>query len=315
VEIISRPSVDESMPYAADSIVGVAVAGAAETPARTTVVAGRPRRRRPVGLWLAIGWLSMLTLAAVLADVLPLQAYDRFTDLPSRTAPGWRWPEFLGTDSVGRSVLSRLIYGARQSLQVGLISVGIGATVGSLLGLAAGYLRGKVDELVGIVLDALLAIPALVLLLAIAAIGSRNVTTLIIGLAIFLTAPFARLVRASTMSLADREFVDAARAMGATRRRIMFRELLPSVVPGVVSVVFLYAATVIVAEGTLSFLGLGIPPPKPSWGGMINDGRQFIEDSPAVVFVPSAAVLITVISLRRVGEHIRSRLVEGGGRD
>lgn len=313
MEIISRPAIDDAP--IRDDVDAVVAGASAPSGAPTSPVASRPKRRIQIGLWLAITWLTVLTLAAVLADLLPLHDYDRFTDLPSRTAPGWRWPEFLGTDSLGRSVLSRLVYGARQSLQVGLLSVGIAAVAGSLIGLAAGYLRGKVDELIGIVLDALLAIPALVLLLAIAAIGSRNVTTLIIGLAIFLTAPFARLVRASTMSLADREFIDAARAMGATRRRIMFRELLPSVIPGVISVVFLYAATVIVAEGTLSFLGLGIPPPKPSWGGMINDGRQFIEQSPAVVFVPSAAVLITVLSLRRVGEHIRQRLVEGGGRD
>jgi len=208
-------------------------------------------------------------------------------------------------------VLSRLIYGARQSLQVGLVSVALAAFVGSVIGLTAGYLRGRVDEAIGVLLDTLLAIPALVLLLAIAAIGSRNVTTLIVGLSILLIAPFARLVRAGTMAHADREFVMAARAMGSTRRRIMFREILPNVVPGVVSVVFLYAASVIVAEGTLSFLGLGIPPPTPSWGGMINDGRQFIKQSPSLVFVPSAVLLLTVLSLRRVGEEIRIRLGAG----
>lgn len=286
------------------------VAGLAEP---MVEVRERGRLGRRVGLWTSVLWLALMVFVAVFADILPLHPYDRFTDLPSRTSPGWRLPEFLGTDSLGRSVLSRLVYGARQSLQVGLISVALAAVVGSVVGLTAGYLRGRVDEAIGIVLDTLLAIPALVLLLAIAAIGSRNVTTLVIGLSILLTAPFARLVRASTVAYADREFVMAARAMGATRRRIMFREILPNVVPGVVSVVFLYAASIIVAEGTLSFLGLGIPPPSPSWGGMINDGRQFINQAPALVFVPSAVLLVTVLALRRVGEQVRIRVGVGSG--
>lgn len=289
--------------------------GFEETSATTdmaiVVLPSGSQRRAKIGLACAVAWISMLTLLAVFVDLLPLHSYDQFTSLGSRTAPGVRWPEFLGSDTVGRSILSRLIHGTRQSLQIGLFSVAIAATLGSLIGLTVGYLRGKIDEVVGVFLDALLAIPALVLLLAIAAIGSRNMTTLIVGLSIFLTAPFARLVRATTVSLSDREFVLAARAMGATRRRIMVREILPNVVPGVVSVVFLYAATVVVAEGTLSFLGLGIPPPMPSWGGMINEGRQHLDTSPTLVFIPSLMLLLTVISLRRIGEEIRVRLGRG----
>lgn len=314
MSVVSHPSVDDQDDAVAPTgspAAGVTVDPVAGLAEPMVSVQERGRLSRRVGLWTSISWIVLMVFVAVFADFLPLHPYDRFTDLSSRTNPGWRLPEFLGTDSVGRSVLSRLVYGSRQSLQVGLISVALAATAGSIIGLTAGYLRGKVDEAIGIVLDTLLAIPALVLLLAIAAIGSRNVTTLIIGLSILLTAPFARLVRASTVALADREFVMAARSMGATRRRIIFREILPNVVPGVVSVVFLYAATIIVAEGTLSFLGLGIPPPSPSWGGMINDGRQFINQSPALVFIPSAALLLTVLSLRRVGEQIRIRLGSG----
>jgi peptide/nickel transport system permease protein len=314
LDVVSHPSVENDRAVTAPPTSPVP--GIAPEPVTVLVepmvdVHARGGLARRIGLWGAISWVGLVVFVALFADLLPLHPYDQFTDLSSRTPPGWRAPEFLGTDSLGRSVLSRLMYGARQSLQVALISVAFATAAGSLLGLTAGYLRGKVGEVIGVVLDALLAIPALVLLLAIAAIGSRNVTTTIIGLSILLTAPFARLVRASTIALADREFVMAARAMGATRRRIMFREILPNVVPGVVSVVFLYAASIIVAEGTLSFLGLGIPPPNPSWGGMVNDGRRFINESPALVFIPSAVLLLTVLSLRRVGEQIRVHL--GGG--
>jgi peptide/nickel transport system permease protein len=314
VEVVSHRSPDDGhdvvdAPTSAPRS-GITVDPVAGLAAPMVGVRERGRLGRRIGLWTSIAWIALLVFVALFADLLPLHPYDRFTDLPSRTAPGWRG-EFLGTDSLRRSVLSRLIYGARQSLQVGLVSVALAAFVGSVIGLTAGYLRGRVDEAIGVLLDTLLAIPALVLLLAIAAIGSRNVTTLIVGLSILLIAPFARLVRAGTVAHADREFVMAARAMGSTRRRIMFREILPNVVPGVVSVVFLYAASVIVAEGTLSFLGLGIPPPTPSWGGMINDGRQFIKQSPSLVFVPSAVLLLTVLSLRRVGEEIRIRLGAG----
>ncbi|MCU1457931.1 MAG: transporter permease [Actinomycetia bacterium] len=272
----------------------------------------RIRRLGSVGFWLATAWLVLLAFVAVFANVLPLHPYDRFVDsLPPRASMGFRLSEPLGTDASGRSMLSRLVFGARESLLIGVASVGISLVIGSLIGLAAGYLRGRVDEVVTILLDTILAFPALVLLLAIASVGARSVNTVIAGLAILGISPFARLVRSTTLTLADREFVLAARTLGATRRRIMFREILPNVVPGIISVVFLFMAAVIVAEGSLSFLGLGVPPPVPSWGGMVNEGRQWMSTAPQLVFIPAGALLLTVLSLRTVGERIRVRFVGG----
>jgi peptide/nickel transport system permease protein len=230
------------------------------------------------------------------------------TSLPPRTGIGWRLDEPLGTDAFGRSELSRLIYGARESLSIGIVSVGISACVGSLVGLFGGYLRGWVDEAITVVVDFILSVPPLVLLLAIASIGARSASTLIVGLALVGVGPFARLVRSTTLALADREFVLAARAMGASNLRITLREILPNVLPGIVSVVFLFMAAVIVAEGSLSFLGLGVPPPAPSWGGMVNDGLQWMNSSPQLVLLPSACLLFTVLAFRAVGERVRIRL-------
>lgn len=280
-------------------------------PARAQTTARRRRRQGRVGLWLAVGWVVVIVTAALLADVLPLRAYDEFTSQRPGTGPGLRWPEPLGSDAVGRSVLSRLVHGARQSLQISLVSVAVAVSVGSLLGLLAGYLRGRIDAVLAVVFDSLLAFPPLVLLLAISAMGARSQATLIVGLALLAVAPFARLVRANTLALAEREFVLAARAMGATRRRIMFLEIFPNVVPALVSVVFLFVAGVMVFEGSLSFLGLGVPPPHPSWGGMVNEGRAFLNQDPALVLVPAGVLLVTVMSFRRIGEEVRVRLVGG----
>ena len=175
----------------------------------------RTRPRGRFSLWLAIAWLLVLILAAALVSVLPVKGYAVLTGLPARTPPFMHLSEPLGTDIVGRSMTSRLLYGARQSLMIGLISVSLAAVVGSSVGLTAGYLRGKVDGVLSIVLDALLSFPALILLLAIASVGARSSATVIIGLAILLVAPFPRVVRANTLALAEREFVLAARQMGA----------------------------------------------------------------------------------------------------
>lgn len=292
-----------------DEVVTEAAPG---TPPGGEAIRVRPAKRRQVGFWIAVGWLALVVLAAVFADLLPLApATGRVRGLPVRTAPGFRFPEFLGTDATGRSILSRLIYGGRQSLLIGVASIGLAVAIGGLLGLVAGYFGRAVDAVVSVVVDALLAFPPLVLLLAIASIGGRNKTALIIGLTIVYVAYFARLVRANTISIRNRTFIDAARVMGSTHRRIIFREILPNVVPAVVSIVFLFMATVIIAEGSLSFLGLGIPAPSPSWGGMVNEGRQWLQKSPHLVIIPSACLVFTVIASRRIGEFIRVRLGEG----
>jgi peptide/nickel transport system permease protein len=264
-----------------------------------------PKQRGRLMFWLAVGWIGLVLFGSLFANLLPLQRFDVIiNNLDPRVAPAFR-AEFLGTDSIGRSVLSRLVFGARESMIVGAFSVAIAMTAGLVIGISAGFFRGKVDEVIGVGLDAVLSIPALVLLLAISAVGKRDITTLVIGLGIVGTPSFARLARASTLSLVDRDYVTAARVMGATNLRLMVRELLPNVVLRVSSFAFLFLAFVIVAEGSLSFLGLGIPPPQPSWGGMINDGRPYLETQPYLVFIPAACLFFTVAAFTVIGDRTR----------
>jgi peptide/nickel transport system permease protein len=265
----------------------------------------RPKERGRFSYYLALFWIGLVVLAAVFADLLPIRRFDvLISDLAPRTAPGFR-AELLGTDATGRSMLSRAIYGARESLTVALFALVIAMTIGLVLGILAGFFRGKVDGLIGVVLDAVLSIPALVLLLAVAAVGKRDLNTLVIGLGIVGIPTFARLGRATTLSLVDRDYVTAARVLGASNMRLMRRELLPEVVLRVSSFSFLFMAYVIVAEGSLSFLGLGVPPPQPSWGGMINDARPFLQTDPYLAFLPAACLLFTVAALTVVADRAR----------
>lgn len=269
-------------------------------------VRGRHSQRSSFSLYVALAWLALLVFGSIVAPLLPLEDYDAFTSLDRNTAPGLHLDEPLGTDATGRSVLSRIVYGARQSLLVGTVSVGIATLVGSLVGMVAGFRKGVTDRVIIVVLDTLLAFPPLVLLLAIAAVGGRDLVTLTGALAVVLVAPIARFVRSQTLVWVDREFVLAGRLMGASSLRLMTREIFPNIVSTLSSVVFLYVALVIVAEGTLSFLGLGIPPPSPSWGGMVSDGRTWLQAAPHLVLVPSTVLLLTVLSFRRVGGHFTS---------
>lgn len=271
-----------------------------------------PVRRRP-GRWpnlLVLGciaWVLLIGLLALTADRLPfLHPYTLPIGDP-RVGPGFRLTEPLGTDYIGRSQLSRVIFGARVTLTVGIVSVGIGMVVGGLLGMVAGYVRGQVDAVVGVLTDALLAFPPLILLLALTGVLTQSLRTLVIALSILSIPSFVRLARAQTLVLAQREFVLAARAIGATNIRILFREILPNVVLPVGSYAFIIIAAVMVAEGSLSFLGLGIPPPRPSWGGMIAAGRDFLGDYPWEVFVPAAPLLLTVLSFNVIGDWARRR--------
>jgi peptide/nickel transport system permease protein len=264
-----------------------------------------------VAFWLAVAWLVALVGAALLAPLLPLgEAEDTSKTLlnPPFDRPDLFSDNPLGTNNFGLDMLSRVINGARASLTVAVVAVVIGVIVGGAIGIVAGYRRGYTDRTVGIFNNTLLAFPPLVLLLALSAVLDPSVRTLALGLAILAIPINVRLARATTMQVAQREFIQAARAMGATKRRILLRELVPNVLPTLVSYGMIVVAVMIVAEASLSFLGLGIKQPAPSWGNMIAEGQQGVfEANPHVVLVPGIVLFLTVFSFNLVGEKLHAR--------
>jgi peptide/nickel transport system permease protein len=263
------------------------------------------RRRGHFVFALSCAWIGLVILLAALADVLPLQGYAQISNV-HRQPPGFRWMEFLGTDDAGRSELSRVIFGLRASLLLGLGAVVLATIAALALGIVAGYMRGWFERLFDLLTDSLLAFPPLLFLLAVSAAARPSYKTLVISLSFIVFPTLARVVRANTLVYANREFVLAARALGASTARITVRELLPNVVLPALSVSFISVAAIIVAEGSLSFLGAGIPPPTPSLGGMIASGRQALSTSAHQVFVPGIVLLLTVYSLLVIGERARA---------
>lgn len=284
---------------------------------RTVAHSGKPvitplRKQFSVLVWFSYIWITLIVLLAIFAPVLPIPSYDEIAG-PGRQAPSLSEPFalWLGTDAVGRSLMSRLIFGAQISLVVGTCAAAIGVTVGMFLGLIAGYFRGGVDWVITLIADVVLSFPVLVLLLAITAIFSPSIWVLLVGLAVSSIPTFTRLTRANTMAWASRDFVRAAKNMGASSTRILVREILPNVVPSIAAYLPLVIAALIVAEGSLSFLGLGVPPPTPSWGGMINAGAAVLRAQPYMTFVPAAVLFLTVFALNQAGEHLRQRFDRG----
>lgn len=260
------------------------------------------------GTWLSVGWLAVVLVFVFLqlAGLFDNLSAD-FTNLEQ--PPEFSTHEPLGTDRIGSSVMNQAIQGARISLIVGIGAVAIGLTVGTVIGLVAGYFRGAVEEIFNILTDSVLAFPALILLFTIVAIFGGSVLVITLALSALSIPTMGRLARANTLTFAAREFVTAAKAMGASNRRILFREIMPNVALPLASYSFIIIAVVIVAEATLSFLGVGIDPiSTPTWGNMIAEGRQLtvLQDAPHIVFVPGVLMFLTVLSLNRIGESLRA---------
>lgn len=281
---------------------GVPIASQPERPAAVTDA--RERRRLGLGFWLPAAWLALVLFLAVAAPVLPLQD-------PLRTAPTASPGEtpsaehLLGTDNLGRDTLSRLVWGSRVALTVGLVAIGIGMAVGGTIGLLAGYFRGVTERLLMSVVDIMLAFPALVLAIAIVVFLGNSLRNVAIAVAIVSTPAFARITRAATLSFAQREFVTAARLMGARHRRIIVREILPNVIFPVVAFALVVVALAIVAEGGLAFLGLSVPLPRPSWGSMIVAGKNDLDRFPLVSLTPAFVMFLTVLSFNLLGDKFR----------
>ena len=242
----------------------------------------RKGRRLGMLFWVAVGWLLFVFAVAVFATVLPLPSPTDM-DMLERRAP-FSAEHWLGTDGLGRDELSRLIYGARISLVVGVCAPVIGVVIGGALGMLAGYFRGRFESMVVGSMDVLLAFPPLILALAVTAFLGQSIFNLTLILGVLSVPAFMRVARAATLTLARREFVIAAQALGATHARILLRELLPNVMLPLLAFFLLGVAVIIVVEGSLSFLGLGVPPPISSWGSMIGEGRESLDDRAAARF-------------------------------
>lgn len=283
------------------------VATAATGAAGAAAVAGGPERRRSgVVFWLALVWLALVVIVALTASWLPLRDPDQ-QDLANRLAPPLSGSHLLGTDGLGRDILARLAFGARVSLIISVSAVAIGMLLGGTLGLAVGYFRGWLDGIVMWAINVLLAFPGLVLLLGLVAyVGqSLGAITLVVG---FLSVPvYARVARATTLAASQRDYVLAARVLGATNRRIMFREILPNVALPVAAFGLVALGVVIVLEGSLAFLGLSVEAPDPTWGSMIAEGRQHLSTTTHLALVPSMVMFLTVLAVNFVGDVLRSR--------
>ncbi|WP_208379063.1 ABC transporter permease [Cumulibacter soli] len=272
--------------------------------APAVVPAGPPKRKLGWVFWISATWLILITLAAIFAPLLPLHP-------PNSTVPGsvpFELPSInhlLGTDTLGRDLLSRVIYGARVSLVVGFGSILIGVLIGGLMGLVAGYVRGTTDTVLSAIGNVALAFPALILLLAVVAFLGQSLLNITLAIGVLSIAPIFRVVRGTTVSFADREFVTAAKALGASRWRVLFREIMPNVVPIVVSYSFVFVAVSILAESGLAFLGLSVPLPTATWGGIVAEGKTYLANDPLICLWPSLALFFTVLALNFVGDRLR----------
>lgn len=262
-------------------------------------------------LWLSAAWIAVLVVAAVAAPQLPLGEHrDTAAALtePSLLRPNLFGEHPLGTNNFGLDQLSRVVYGARASLLMALSASAIGLVVGGAIGIVAGTGRGWVDRVVSTANNSLLAFPPLVLLLALASVMERDSRNIALALGALSIPVNIRLARANAMTVAQEEFVQAARVMGASRPRILVREVLPNVVPALLSYALIVMAVLLVAEASLSYLGLGVQAPDPSWGNMIAEGEGgMFEDHPHLVLVPGGAMFATVLGFNLVGERLRQR--------
>jgi peptide/nickel transport system permease protein len=260
--------------------------------------------------WLCVGWILLVAVMATIANLLPLPNPD-LGNYNSVQNAGPGWSHLLGTDDLYRDIFSRLVYGARVSLVVGFGGALIGLIVGGIPAMISAYRRGRIDTALNTGSYVVLAFPAIVAVIAIVSFWGKSLfkITLVIGL--FAAPLIFRVVRASTLSYATRDFVLAAKALGASDTRILTREILPNIMPTIVSFGLIAVATIIVLEGSLAFLGLSVSPPTPSWGNMLNEGSSLLtgakgQTNPWLVIFPASAMFLLLISLNVVADKLRA---------
>jgi len=262
--------------------------------------------------WICVGWVLVITFCAVFADYLPFQDPLK-TDMSHTFSPPGANGHLLGSDPLGRDLLARIVHGAQVSLAIAYSAPLISLVLGVALGICAGYFRGRTDYVIGIFVDSILAFPNIVAIMAVLFFLGPTLLNMILILGFFGMVGDLRVARANTLRFAEREFVLAARAQGASHLRIMRRELLPNVIIPVLALAIIGMSRVIVIEGILSFLGVGLPPPNPTWGKMISEGYSEMAYSPHVTFVPAAAMFFTILSFNLIGDRLRTLTNARGG--
>lgn len=282
----------------------------ATPPAELSTVATPPARSGRIPLrrlpWTAIVIIAGFLVAALLAPWLA--PHDPYTpDLTNRLLPPSS-EHWLGTDTLGRDLLSRLVFGARVTLVVVMIALALSAAIGILVGLIAGYFRGRADTVISRTVDAMLAIPSIFIALALAAARGPGQASVVIAVSIVLWARFARVIRSDVLSLTEQDFIAQAQVTGCSRGRTMFVHILPNVLNSVMVLLSINMGYVIMLEASLSFLGAGIPPPTPSWGAMVSEGQNYIGVAWWVSIMPGIAIALIVLALNVFGDWLRDYL-------
>jgi peptide/nickel transport system permease protein len=284
--------------------VDLTVAGAGEEARRA--VGGYLRRWLPISIGVLLA-IAMVVVAAAAPLLAPLSPSAQFSDAVLK-GPGTLDRHLLGTDEFGRDILSRIIWGARVSLQVGLASVVFGFVLGVPLGILAGFHGGRIETSIMRCADMLMAFPTLLLALIIVTAMGGTLANEILAIGVALTPNFVRLARGLALTIREQDYILAARALGSGQLRVMARHVFPNALYALVVVATLYIATAIRTEAGLSFLGLGIPPPTPSWGNILSEGRQYIKCCPWITTFSGLAIMLAVLAFNLVGDALRDLL-------
>lgn len=250
--------------------------------------------------------ITLLTLACIGAPVIAPYGYEQQDWYNIFAAPSKE--HLLGTDKLGRDILSRLLYGGRQSLKIGVVSVAIASTLGIIFGSIAGYYGGRVDNLMMRVLDVIQAVPALLLSIAVATSLGPGINNAMLAIGLTTIPPYARLTRASFMSVRGMEYVEAATAINATDFRIIIKHILPNAIAPLIVQITMSVGSSILAAASLSFMGLGAQPPLPEWGAMLAEGRGYMRDYPHLCIIPGLVIMVAVLSLNMLGDGLRDAL-------
>lgn len=273
---------------------------------------GRASRKLGVLFWVSVSWVALITLLAVFANLLPMPDPNAVGVADPGLGPSIH--HLLGTDDLGRDLFSRVVFGSRVSLVVGFFSILFGMVIGGILGMIAGFFRGVLDGLISGAATVLLAFPALVLAIAVVAFWGPSLFHVTLAIGVLAVAPLTIVVRGNTIRYAEREFVLAARMLGAKNGRILYRHILANILPAAISLGLVAVPVAIVAEGALSFLGLSVRLPTATWGNMIAEGRVIIAQHPLVAFWPSLFLFLTVLALNLAGDRLQRyyNIREGG---